>query len=279
MNCQWLDSRLESYFCDGLAEEDRQVFQKHLTSCERCRQQVESLREMDPLIRGVLQRRLALARMAAHSNPRPRLFKLGMVAASLVSAGFLVVMGVRFQQEPLLPPPPVAVQPPPVQEIQPQVKKDPSSESNTALLKPKDGTPVKPAPQPHLDSPLPDGPDFSITDAAGYTATMETYRGRILLFGVVSGEEKAAIANLQLIYDAFGSNPGIRVFAVARHREDRFNGVSFPVFFNNGSKLLGVQDGMFLLADATGKSRLEGALADSASVTRIKAQLGQLGIR
>jgi Putative zinc-finger len=280
MNCQWLNSKLESYFCDGLSEEDRQVFQKHMASCEDCRQRVESLKEIDPLVREVLQRRLAIARMAAQSNPRPRLFKLGMGAAGLAAAVvLLLVVGLRFAEDTPIPPPPVAIQPPPVQQLPPEVKKDPSPESNPSLTKPKDGTPAKPAPQPQLDSPLPDGPDFAITDAAGYTATLETYRGRVLLFAVVSADEKAAIANLQQLYDAFGSNPGIRVFAVARHREDQFNGVSFPVFFNNGSRLLGVQDGKFLLADASGKSKLEGSLSDSASVARIKSQLGQLGIR
>ena len=61
---------------------------------------------------------------------------------------------------------------------------------------------------------------------------------------------------------------------MARHREDQFNGATFPVFFNNGSKLLGVQDGKFILVDAAGKSRLEGSLADSASVARIKRSIG-----
>lgn len=279
MNCHWLDSKLESYFCDGLAEGERQVFQQHLASCEDCRQRVESFKEIDPLIREVLHRRLAVARMAAQSNPRPRLFKLGMASTGIAVTAILLVMGARFLEETPIPAPPVAVQPPPVQEIQTEVKKSPSEGSNPSVTKPVDGTPIKPAPQPRLDSPIAGGPDFSITNAAGYTETLETYRGRVLLFGVVSPEEKAAIANLQQIYDAFGSNPGIRVFAVARHREDQFNGVSFPVFFNNGSKLLGVQDGKFILADSAGKSRLEGSLADSASVARIKGQLGQLGIR
>ena len=39
------------------------------------------------------------------------------------------------------------------------------------------------------------------------------------------------------------------------------------------------EEGQFLLIDAAGKTRLEGSLADSASVARIRSQLGQLGIR
>jgi hypothetical protein len=278
MNCQWFDSKLESYFCDGLAEEEKQVFQKHLASCEDCRLRVESLNAIDPLVRGVFHRRLALARMAAQSNPQPRLLKLGVAAAGIAVAGLLIVMGVRFLEEPPIPAPPVAVQPPPVQEMPSELKKAPSPGSNPLVTKPNDGPSVKLAPQPQLDSPLAGGPDFSITNAAGYTETLETYRGKVLLFGVVSADEQAAIMNLQKIYDSFGSNSGIRVFAVARHREDQFKGVSFPVFFNNGSKLLGVQDGRFLLADKTGKSKLEGSLTDPASVDRIKNQLGQLAI-
>ena len=132
----------------------------------------------------------------------------------------MLALGVRFLQETPAPAPRWPFSRLRIRTIQPE-KKRILIQQHPSLLKPKEGTAVKTAPQPHLDSALADGPEFAITDAAGYTATLETYRGRVLLFGVVSPDQKAAVTNLQQIYDAFGSNPGIRIFAVARHREDR----------------------------------------------------------
>jgi len=276
-NCDRFKSKLEAYFCDTLAEEDLRFGQTHLESCAECSREVESLKSVDPMVRAVLQRRLLLARMAAQANTRPRILKLGLAAAGLAAAVFVLSVGTVFLRE--TPPPPVIVQKPPTVPVETDVRKDGVEQEIPGLLKPKGGKPVEPAPQPYLDSPQVDGPDFAITDAAGYTRTLETYRGRVVLFGVLSPEQKAAVSNLQQIYDDFGSNPGIRVFAVARRREDKLNSATLPTHFNNGSKLLGVREGEFLLIDATGKTKLEGSLTDSASVARIRSQLAQLGIR
>jgi len=276
-NCDRFRSKLEAYFCDALAEEDLRFGQTHLESCGECSREVESLKSVDPMVRAVLQRRLLLARMAAQANTRPRILKLGLAAAALAAAVFVLSVGTVFLRE--TPPPPVIVQKPPTVPVETDVRKDGVEQEIPGLLKPKGGKPVEPAPQPYLDSPQVDGPDFAITDAAGYTRTLETYRGRVVLFGVLSPEQKAAVSNLQQIYDDFGSNPGIRVFAVARRREDKLNSATLPTHFNNGSKLLGVREGEFLLIDATGKTKLEGSLTDSASVARIRSQLAQLGIR
>ena len=110
--------------------------------------------------------------------------------------------------------------------------------------------------------------------------TLETYRGRVLLFGVVSPEQKAAVSNLQQIYDDFRFESRHSDLRRRAHAGGQIsNSADSPDAFNNGSKLLGVQEGQFLLIDAAGKTRLEGSLADPASVARIKSQLGQLGIR
>jgi hypothetical protein len=276
-NCDRFRSKLEAYFCDTLADEDLRFGQTHLEACAECSREVESLKSVDPLVRAVLQRRHMLARMAARANTRPRVLKLGLAAVGLAVAVFGLSVGTVLLRE--TPPPPVVVHPLPPVPVDTDVRKDAVDQEIPGLLKPKDGKPAEPAPQPYLDSAQVDGPDFAITDAAGYTRTLENYRGRVVLFGVLSPEQKAAVSNLQQIYDDFGSNPGIRVFAVARRREDKLNSATLPTHFNNGSKLLGVQEGQFLLIDAAGKTRLEGSLTDSASLARIKGQLAQLGIR
>jgi hypothetical protein len=191
----------------------------------------------------------------------------------------LLVIGMRFNQQ--APAPAVAVQPPAIQnpiELTP-IKKGSAEEPTVIQGKPADGPPAQPAPQPHLDNATVNGPEFAITDASGYAYTLETYRGRVLLFGVVSPDQKTVVSNLEQIYEAFGSNGRVAIRGVARHRDDEFRGAKFPLFFNNGSKLLGAGEGEFRLLDATGKLRLEGSLADPASVARIKTEMGQLGIR
>ena len=280
-NCEWLDSKLEAYFCDELIGDDLGRFQSHLASCANCRQQVEGLKGIDPLMRRVLQHRLSIAQMAAHTNGSPRVFKLVLTAAATVAAAvILLVVGMRSTQE--TPAPSATVQPPAIQApAHPGdgIKKDSAPAQSVNLGKPLDGTPVKPASQPQLDNPAANGPEFMITEATGYTATLETYRGRILLFGVISPDQKAAVSNLEQLYEAFGANGRVAILAVARHREDDFRGVKVPLFFNNGSKLLGAGEGEFRLVDATGKTKLVGNLSDAAGVARIKSELGQLGIR
>jgi hypothetical protein len=276
-NCQWFNSKLEAYFCDGLNAEELQACQMHLTTCAECGRQVESLKGLDTEIRQVFERRLRIAQQAASLDTRPRILKIALAGTGLVAAATLLALGLTFFQ----PSDSGATQQPPsVVQKAPEVLKDKSTETSEIYrAKPDEGPPAPTAAQPNLDSPTSDGPDFAVTDAAGYTATLETYRGRVLLFGVVSSDNKAAVANLQKIYDAYGSNPGIGILGVSRHRDDDLAGATFPKFFNHGSKLLGVQEGQFLLIDATGKSKLEGSLSDAANMARIKTRLGQLGIR
>jgi hypothetical protein len=280
-NCEWLNSRLEAYFCDDLAGDELRRFEAHLSSCAECRQVVDSYNRIDPMVRGVLQHRLAIAQMAAHNNGRSRVLKLALAGSgTLVAVLVLSIIGMRSMQD--TPVPPVAVQPPPPisSPIKPdEIKKSSGQEENINLGKPLGGTPVQPAPQPHLDNALANGSEFAIMSGSGYLFTLENYRGRVLLFGVVSPDQKTAVSNLEQLYEAFGSNSRVAIFGVPRHRDDEFRGAKFPLLFNNGSKLLGAGEGDFRLLDATGKVKLEGSLADPASVTRIRNEMGQLGIR
>jgi hypothetical protein len=276
-NCDWFRSKLEAYFCDSLGDEELRACQTHLSTCADCRRQVESLKGLDTEVRQVFERRLRIAQQVARADTRPRVLKVALAGAGLVVAATVLGLGLTFLQQSSNPA--ASPQPPSVVQQPPEVVKDRSTESQKIYrAKPDDGPPAPTASQQSLDSPTPDGPDFAVTDAAGYTATLETYRGRVLLFGVVSSDQKAAVENLQKIYDAFGSNKGIGILGVLHHRDDELAGATFPRVFNHGSKLLGVQEGQFLLLDETGKPRLEGSLLDSASIARIKTQLAQLGL-
>ena len=282
-NCQWCQSKLESYFAEELAPEDLQLFQAHLASCTTCSREVQELRDIDPMVRQVLQRRLVQARAAGRWNTRPRVWKVALAGSGIALAAVLGIGMLALRQEPPTTTtagakPPEIVQPAPSPVIANPREKI-SQAVDPKLVKPGDGTSVPPAPQPELDRRALNGPEFAVIDASGEGATLETYKGHVLLFGVVSSDQKEGIANLQELYLAFGSNPNVRIFGVPDRRDDKIEGATFPLRFNHASKLLGAQNGQFVIVDAAGGSRLRGSLSNAADVTRARTQLGQLGVK
>jgi hypothetical protein len=273
--CEWINPKLEAYFTDELAGEELHRVQDHLAACAECRRQVDSFNEIDSMVRGVFQRRVALAQHAAQTPARPRVLRVAMAGAGLAVAAFLLVIGMKFFEQ--TPAPPTAVNPPSVPDVQPGIKKDDVGERR--LAKPDEAVPPGTVVEPAVEHIGSDAPDFVITDPAGYTTTLETYRGRALLFGVVSPDQQKAVAGLQKMYDSFGRNGGIRIVGVSRQREENFDKATFPVLFNHGSKLMGVADGHFLLLDSTGNPRLEGSLTDAQGIAKVRTQLEQLGVQ
>lgn len=277
-NCEWFSSKLEAYFSETLDSEERQRCQAHVESCTDCRREVEALRNIDPLVQNVFRRRLTHAQVAAQAGPQNSLRRFALAGAGVLMAG---ILGIGFLMLHETPSPQLANRasegPKPAQVEVAKSETDELAATNRA--KPGEAVPVAPAPQPDLDSPNAGAPQFAITDALGYTTTLETYRGHVLLFGVVSPDQETALANLQRIYEDFGSNPKIRILGVSRHRNDDLGSVTFPTFFNHGSTLMGVQDGQFRLIDAAGDTQIQGSLGNAEDVERIRSELQQVGIR
>ena len=274
-DCQWTESKTESYFTDTLSAEDLQRFQTHLATCAACARSVQSFQDIDMLVRGVFQHRVGVAMRAAQINTRPRVFKIALAGIGLAAAVLLLTLGTTFlQQEPA---PPTALQTPPAPPaLQNEVKKDNAVETSGKYAKPELGTPTRPALDASLDANAPNAPEFAVTDAAGYTATLDTYKGRALVFGVIARDQKPGIAGLQQIYNALNANRGIHIIGVSR-TEENIDGVTFPIVYNHGSKLLGVPDGQFLLLDASGARVLQGSLTDAGDIARLQSQVRQLG--
>jgi len=274
-NCQWCQSKLETYFSEELNQEDLGLFQAHLAGCATCSREVQELRDIDPMVRQLLQRRLAHARAAGQWNTRPRVWKVALAGSGIALATVLGIGMLALRQEAPAPAnagvkPPEIVQPAPSPVIE-NPKEKISQAADPKLVKPGEGTSATPAPQPELDLRPVNGPDFAIIDpSSGEGATLETYKGRVLLFGVVSSDRKDALANLQELYQAFGSNPNVRILGVANHRDDKFEGSTFPLRFNHASKLLGVQNGQFVIVDTAGSPKLRGSLSNAADVTRAR---------
>src|SRR5262245_9115176 len=124
-NCEWFNSKLEAYFCDGLSDDELQGCQDHLATCTECRRQVESLKSLDTDIRQVFDRRLRLAQKAAQIDVRPRVLKMALAGTGMVAAATLLVLGLTFFQPSDAGAP---QQPPIVVQIPPDVPKDKPTE-------------------------------------------------------------------------------------------------------------------------------------------------------
>jgi hypothetical protein len=275
-NCKWCESKTEAYFSGDLNPEDLGAFDAHLISCAECREQVQGIKDIGPGIQQVFQRRLGLARSAAQWNTGPRVWRVALAGASVGLAALLAVSILTLRPE--APAPSIANTPPAIHIGEPAPTDDPKVKSdeatNTGLSKPEEGTTVPPAPQPFLDH-RDAGPDFVISDLYGQAETLNDYRGRVLLFGIVSSDQEEAIANLQDLHQAFGSNPNVRIRGIANHRDDKIE-ATFQLRFNHASRLRGIQNGQFELLDAAGNSKLKGSLGNAADVAKARAQLDQL---
>jgi len=278
-DCAWTQSKTEAYFAEDLGTEDLNRFQNHLSGCAECHRQVQEIQDIDPLVQQVFQHRVAQAGRAARWNTRPRVMRLALAGATVALIGAIGI-GFALRPEPVAPPSAInhKQEMPPEQSAPGIPKKSNGSIVDPKLGKPGDQQPAAVASQPTLDAPKADAPAFSIIDAAGYSATLETYKGHVLLLGVISPEQKEAVTNLEDLYKKFGKNPAMRVACVASHRADKFESSPCPIiFYNNGSQLLNVKAGDFLLLDRNGARRLGGSLAKDAS--KVEAQIEQLVIQ
>jgi hypothetical protein len=282
VDCQWLTAKLENYFCEGLNGEELRLATDHLQSCSACRAEVQSLRNVDGLVKQLFKDRL----MRAQSSHRvARRLGLPLAFAGAAVAAVLVLSFTLWPQHDMGLPQ-ASLQPPaaPIERTPAPVD---AGEVKQPLPPPENRVKPKPAPAPSPRPPAPDAqvsagaPPFVVIDPAGYSTTLETYRGLVLVFGVWSAAKPEAAMNLDRLYKTFGANPKVRVLGISSRRQERLSGTSFPMFFNDGSRLLGAADSQFVLVDPSGNVRDRGSLLQDgdAVVAKIKAQLDQMGIR
>ena len=285
IDCQWIEKNLESLFCGRLGTGEDRLAREHIEACERCRQEVVDLNAIDPLVKKYFHYELA---QAVKPRPEPglagvrigRVFGLGTVAAAAVAILMAAVLRAP-QTSPIAVPsepaqvqivPPVAVEPPAVIKggtaIIPERAK-PSSEGQKAASSVQTDQAKASSLRPAVDS---NSPDFVVSDPAGYSRTLEDYRGHILLIGVWASAQPASIANLERLYKTFGSNAKLRLVAVSNERQSRPLNTTFPVFYNQGSRLLGAKPGEFILLDETGTLRLRGSLVKDFEQLRSQLQ-------
>jgi hypothetical protein len=282
VDCQWFNANLEAFFCDSLDAEQLQLASDHMRTCLSCRSEVQALRDVDPVLKQVLEYRMAKAVASAHAPGRSVGFRLGLAGAAVALAGVLVFVaygltgglsgvGIPRSNES------------PVQSSASTTGGDEKVGEAPALrAKPDAPDPKSPGIKPTLEPDITDNsPAFLVTDPSGYSRTLEDYRGRILLIGVWSADQPEAAQNIQRLYEAFGSRKDLRILGVTSHTQERPAGMTFPMAFNNGSRLLETRSLGFVVVDKEGNVQMRGSLvSDSTTLTtKIRAKLDELGGR
>ncbi len=267
IDCQWISKNLEALFTGGLTPEEDQSARGHIEGCSNCREEVQALHAIDPLIKNYFQRELAraLTRPSGVVVRRRKALPLGLAAATL--AGIVLVVVLRGPAVHTVSPPAQTqiVPAAPVDTIPPTIKATTAAEAERAKPSPEStGGSLNRHPgedRPATTSvPGGDAADFLVTDLAGYSWSLDDYRGHILLIGVWSSDQRASIANLERLYKSFGSNSKLRIVGVSNARQTKPTNTTFPVAYNQGSKLFGAGSGEFVLLDESGAVRLRGSL-------------------
>jgi hypothetical protein len=258
VDCHWVEKNLEALFCDGLDAEDSRIARQHLETCMSCRNEVRALNAIDPLIKNYFQRELEAARRPRALDTR-KVFGLSGAAVALVAILLFVVL-----RTPQTTPLPTATSRPQIgptasTEAAPPIKDTSGGEIERAKpsaepVTPADQNPIAAAP---LSATL---PEFLVTDPAGYTRTLDDYRGHIVVIGVWTTGQPESTANLDRLYKAFGANPKFRFLGISNQRFAKPANVTFPAVYNQGSRLFGAQPGEFVVLDENGSVELRGSL-------------------
>jgi hypothetical protein len=262
LNCRWIENNLEALFCDRLEPEQNRLARAHIESCASCRHEVEALNAVDPLVRKHFQSELRTAQ-------QPRVVHtgrvLGLSAAGLALVAILSFVALQAPQtnRTAVPAQTAAV---PSVPVAPEIPA-PAPPKNPDTNAPAAGR-AKPLNQP---APAPDqilralpksdnAPEFLVMDAAGYTSRLEAFRGYVTLIMVWSGASPEAVSNFERLYKAHGFQPRFRFVGVSEERLAKPANTTFPVFYNQGSKLFGLRPGEFVLLDEKGGITLQGSL-------------------
>jgi hypothetical protein len=280
VDCRWMDENLESLFCDRLPPEDEGQAHEHLETCIRCHDAVAELRGVDLLIKRLYHQNLTIAR-----TPKPR--RSPALAAAMATAMVVLIFVVIWKI------PTAEVRGPQLQSPT-SIASIPSADtpavpkigeiSSPERAKPQPTTPDQPAVTisraTETPSNDPSAPDFLVTDPAGYARTLADYKGYVLIFGLWDPADSRAISNLEQIYKTFSSNVKLRILGVSNDRRPKPKTATFPIAYNQGSRLLGITQSQFIVVDGNGGVRLRGSLLDSNTkvLGAIRSTLSQIGV-
>jgi hypothetical protein len=268
IDCQWIHNNLEAFFCERLTVEENSLALRHIESCETCRRAVDELRSVDPLIKQLFNNELMVARA-------PRRFRwsvpLGVAATGV--AAIIAIVALRAPQQPVSPlqvsslPSPAAVattspESPSIPKVstitQDRTKPQPVAPDNTTAPAIRTSPPSKGG--EIVNDKNDAAPGFLVTDPAGYSRTLNDYRGYTLIFSVWSGKQPETVSNMERLYQTFGPDTKLRILGVATQPQSKPKIATFPIVYNQGSTLLGAKEAEVLIVDKQGAVRGRGSL-------------------
>jgi len=257
VDCSWVEKNLESFFCDTLSEEENRLTRAHIESCAACGREARALNAIDPLMKTYFRREMAVA-------TRPRAVHQGRVFAFASASAVALIVLLSFALR--------TTQPVPAgQSVSNEPVAAPAVSTEPAVP-PRDNTPVEPVRakpnavpvaadrMPPIPPVSPNAQDFMVTDPAGYSHTLDEYRGRTVVMGVWNQEQVEAAVNLERVYKDYSESTRIRFLGVSLERQPRPANTTFTIFYNQGSKLFGAQPGEFVVLNENGVVELRGSL-------------------
>jgi hypothetical protein len=258
IDCQWVEKNLEALFCDGLNADEARLARTHIENCANCRTEVAALNAIDPLVKKYFQQQMTAARVPQRAR---RSVIFGTAAAAIVAL-LLVALTLRAPEVNIINPPagPTIVQTnaPPSVGMPEAVKTE--TAPDTARAKPEPAPPADALPQARVVAPDQSAPEFVVADVAGQSNTLNEYRGRIAVIGVWGADQPEATANFEVLYKTLSSNTKLRFVGVTNAGVVRARNTTFPMVYNQGSRLLGLQPGEFAVVDERGSIELRGSL-------------------
>jgi hypothetical protein len=262
IDCQWISKNLESVFCDRLTGGLQRAARDHISNCEHCRAEVQALIGVDALIKTYFQQQLAAAR-APKQRRMSRVYAL--VAAGLTAIFLLILLQGPAQVTTNQPNAAASLQTPaaiaPVQSPAAPVKAaGDSTDSERAKPSPPPEQPAGLSSDSQQSTARRQDSDFIVFDPAGYARTLADYRGYVVVVGIWDAQHADSIEGFERLYKAFGSRSSLRFLGVSNGREPKPANTTFPILYNQGSKLFGAEPGEFILLDKAGAVRLRGSL-------------------
>jgi hypothetical protein len=304
VDCQWVEKNLEALFCDRLNETDTRLLRSHIDRCESCRREADALNAIDPLIKNHFQRELEIARRVTVPRGAHKSRVLGLTGAGAAVVAALLILTLRAPQTPpALSPvvrqtapvatssseqlshpdqvvqsaenqtrPTTGVVPPPSAQTPPT---SPSSDAREPQVAESAGVRTKPTTgvvpsADHVPSspPIPSEREFLVVDPAGYSHTLEEYRGHVVVIAVWSPAQKDSIRNLERLYRTYAGNPKFRFLGISHQLQAKPGSTTFPMMYNQGSRLFGAEPGEFVLLDENGTPQLRGSLVNDIDALR-----------
>jgi hypothetical protein len=262
IDCQWIDKNLEALFNGNLSQEDRDRAQQHIENCRTCGNEVAALNAIDPLIKKHFQNELGRVRRASSPTvAKGRLAALG--SAVLIAVSLLLVVILRPSHPdsavPNVQPAAASVAARPATAQPPQ-----SVDGTTPEVERSKPVEIAAGDAAQSQRALPasggNAPEFLVSDVAGYSRTLDDYRGHVFVLSVLRQGDVESASNLERLYKVFEANPKFRFLAVSSERLLKPANTTFPIAYNRGSKLFGASPGDFVLLDEAGSIQLRGSL-------------------